>query len=314
MTGAGVGVSVGALILSVALPPVQVHGEEMRSYINMWDLVRAQYPASNINGWGSQSVVLSEPKAELANTSVWAQEAVFSPDSGPVWTSSEAHLYNDSNLEQTFYTQSYTKTYTDTYSVSVLDGGAFTTTTKMSVTGKVPVGEVMMGAEFSWNQNWGTTTTETKWETNTYTIPSQPVRIPPRKTARISASLWGGKATGTFRISGDVTGTYSAAKYAQWGSSEWRNNSLQETIIAAQDNAGPKGPTLPSTLTVDLSNRKVKFRGDGTYSATLGTKFMLKVCIVEDGCTPTTKTDIKPKSGSNWPGVFPYPEIINFLD
>ncbi|WP_184491653.1 ETX/MTX2 family pore-forming toxin [Streptomyces sp. I6] len=264
------------------------------SIVSLNDVLREQtgYPDRHPNGlWygfttnklvSTESTVspAGEPSVSLGNT-------VY------VGTST---LQNTTDSPLTLSTQSFSQAVTDSFTTTVTHGVG--TSSKISATFKLS-DVLSLGSEVTTTYSFSKATAETATTTNTYTAPQQNIVVPPHTTATVNVNLKQLKATGEVDLSTKLSGTTQVAschdEACTIGVIPLNNTKLDlyETINQAQSSKktmrGTPTPALPAGFYL-TNDKKLGFEGTGTYSATYGADFDVKVSFAPNGGAAAAKS------------------------
>ncbi|MEU6281396.1 ETX/MTX2 family pore-forming toxin [Streptomyces sp. NPDC047028] len=189
-------------------------------------------------------------------------------------------LENSSDVEQTLTTQAFSQSESDTLSTSVARGLSGT----VKVAAKFLPG---MDSEMSTTVSYSETNTQTESIAQTYTAPSQNIKVPARTVANVSVTLQRVTADGQMYLDADLQGKgdYSVnvtdRKHGVSFTNNYENVPIEDVLGPTTQFKTPKSgaPALPDGLTINSSNG-VHFSGLGTYRATYGTRMYVKVNFV----------------------------------
>ncbi|WP_170959395.1 ETX/MTX2 family pore-forming toxin [Bacillus thuringiensis] len=180
----------------------------------------------------------------------------------------ESVLKNDTNETQTIHSDSFTKTITDSVTLSVTTG--ITTGIDISIGGKI----FGMGVETSMSFEVSTSTTneQTSEESVAYTVPSQPVVVPAKKTYYVHTSLQRSQLEGSIRLRADLSGPFSVYMKMNGTEMPLGSHSLYD-FIKEHQSLHP----LPSGISLNHNNKSVHFEGIAEYIFGTGTKFYVTI-------------------------------------
>ncbi|OUA92412.1 ETX/MTX2 family pore-forming toxin [Bacillus thuringiensis] len=170
--------------------------------------------------------------------------------------------------EQTYYSQSFSKAVTSTVSATTTHGAKVGA--KAGAKLKVPLvaeANLELNAEY----NFASAGTTTSTETVTYTVPSQPVKLKPDESAKVTANLKMANVSGEVRLrttyTGEVQSTFNVntqygpmQDYDITGFGEWMN-----TLSKFDEDLKNNWASSHAYASVAYQD------GKGTYDATYGT-------------------------------------------
>jgi hypothetical protein len=226
----------------------------------------------------------------VQNQESYGLEIISSKPQGTMFVG-ESVLRNQTNDPQTINSDTFTKTVTDSVTLSVTNG--ISTGVNVSIGGKV----FGMGVETSMSFEVSTSTTEeqTNEESVAYTVPSQPVTIPPQSTRYVYATLEKSELEGIIRLKADLSGQFAAIIKIDTVESP-SHFDLYELVKEFQ----LKYP-LPSGITLNHNNKTIHFEGVAEYYYGTGTKF--NVTITD---TPSSSKTLDEKSYDSTTGLGTY--------
>ncbi|MCC2327599.1 ETX/MTX2 family pore-forming toxin [Bacillus wiedmannii] len=210
----------------------------------------------------------------------------------------EAELTNKTNETQTIHSDSFSKTFTDSITLSVTNG--ITAGIDISIGGKV----FGVGVETSMSFEVSTSTTreQTSEESVEYTVPSQAVVVPAKKTYYVYTALQRSQLEGSIRLRADLSGEFVALK---------RPTDSVETIAFKWNiyefikMFGSLLP-LPSGISLDHNDKSIHFEGKAEYIYGTGTKF--NVTITD---TPSSQGTLEHKPFDVKTGIGTYSILLN---
>ncbi|RNL68241.1 ETX/MTX2 family pore-forming toxin [Streptomyces sp. I6] len=199
-----------------------------------------------------------------------------------------ATLKNPTDSTLTLSTQSFSQAVTDSLTTTVTHG--VSTAAKISASFNLSKA-VTVGGDVTTTYSFSKATAETATTTNTYTAPQQNIAVPPHTTATVNVHLKRIKATGEVDISTKFSGPMAMARCQNNQNNPCVTDlmpthsgassvDLYETINQAQSSKktlrGTPTPELPAGFYL-TDDKKLGFKGTGTYSATYGADFVVKV-------------------------------------
>ncbi|MEV0963830.1 ETX/MTX2 family pore-forming toxin [Streptomyces sp. NPDC049910] len=203
---------------------------------------------------------------------------------GDTWYVGTSTLKNTTDSPLTLSTQSFSQAVTDSLTTTVTNG--VSTAAKVSATFKLS-DALSVSSELTTTYSFSKATAETATTTKTYTAPQQNIVVPARTTATVKVHLRQTKATGevdlSTKFSGPITlGVCDDARCSTRVKSPkgTKDLDLYEVINQAQSSKktmnGTPTPALPAGFYL-TNDKKLGFEGTGTYSATYGADFDVKV-------------------------------------
>ncbi|TKI79861.1 hypothetical protein FC699_35515, partial [Bacillus wiedmannii] len=169
---------------------------------------------------------------------------------------------------QTIHSDSFTKTITDSVTLSVTNG--VTAGVSVTISGKI----FGIGAESSMSFEVSTSTTneQTSEESVAYTVPSQMVVVPAKKTYYVYSSLQRSLLEGSIRLRADFSGALFATM--KFGDSDMyiSMGDMYEFVKTHQ-----LSHPLPSGISLNHNNKSVHFEGVAQYLYGTGTKFNVTI-------------------------------------
>ncbi|MEV0966685.1 ETX/MTX2 family pore-forming toxin [Streptomyces sp. NPDC049910] len=244
---------------------------------------------SSWNGFATHQLVNTETTATpVGEPSLSLGDTVY------VGTST---LKNTTNSPLTLSTQSFSKAVTDSLTTTVTHG--VSTAAKVSTTFKLSEA-LSVGRELTATYSLSKATAETATTTNTYIAPQQNIVVPPHSTATVNVNLKRLKATGEVDLSTKLSGAVYPASCADeactpGGVMPFYNMKLDlyEVINLAQSSKktwkGTPTPALPAGFYL-TDDKKLGFEGTGTYSATYGADFDVKVSFAPNDVEAAAKS------------------------
>ncbi|WP_180250245.1 ETX/MTX2 family pore-forming toxin [Bacillus toyonensis] len=209
----------------------------------------------------------------------------------------EAVLENKTNETQTLKSDSFTKTVTDSITLSVING--IKTGVNIGISGKV----FGIGVESSMSFEVSTSTTreQTSTEGVKYTVPSQNVVVPAKKTYYVYTSLQRSNLEGTVRLRADLSGPILIM--LKFGSTEIPvyAGDIFETLNGYQF-LHP----LPSGISLNHKDKSIHFEGIAEYIYGTGTKFYVTVTD-----TPSSQGTLEHKPFDAKTGLGTYELLLN---
>ncbi|WP_173266071.1 ETX/MTX2 family pore-forming toxin [Streptomyces pacificus] len=195
-----------------------------------------------------------------------------------------ASMDNRTSLQQKLTSQPLSKAKTTATTVTVTNG--FSSANKVSATFKLS-DAVSVGSETVNTVSYSTATAQTASETDTYTLPSQNVDVPPMTRACVYGDLVGKVATGKLSLTTKLSGKVIAMRI---GAMHMVFSDMYPTLVKAQSKSG--APALPSGFSLNSSTRSLDFKGAATYSTTYGTHFnaVLAYTSLDKPCPATPPT------------------------
>lgn len=180
----------------------------------------------------------------------------------------EAALKNDTNETQTIKSDSFTKTITDSITLSVTNG--IKTGIDISIGGKV----FGMGVETSMSFEVSTSTTreQTSTEGVAYTVPSQEVVVPAKKTYYVFCALQRSQLEGSIRLRADLSGPFAVYMNMNGTEMPLGGHSIYD-FIKAHQSLHP----LPSGISLNHNDKSIHFEGIAEYIYGTGTKFNVTI-------------------------------------
>ncbi|MFD5430184.1 ETX/MTX2 family pore-forming toxin [Streptomyces sp. NPDC127084] len=284
-----------AVCASIALTPTNAYAA---TSVDIEQFIEAQYPYSNINYPVGASYKVLPDSVNIAGVTVSNVRAVpdqqnFSADSSPIY-SQNSFLENSTDIEQVLWTQSYSRSIWNTTSTTATTTNTMSTNLSYTMSVKWAWGGISGTHGVTSSHESSDSTTKTNSKVETYSIPSQGIKVPAYTTASVTAVLWGGKSSGTYSYYADLAGNYKISTHnGHWSTLKNWDNPLYKTILWAQDGIDQNGPALPPELSLNKTKNVLVFRGRGTYSATFGTTFGLQVCFVNRTCPTSTSKMIR---------------------
>ncbi|MEV0966688.1 ETX/MTX2 family pore-forming toxin [Streptomyces sp. NPDC049910] len=193
-----------------------------------------------------------------------------------------ASLDNRTSAQQKLTSQPLSKAKTTSTTITVTDG--FSSANKLSASFKLS-DAVSIGSETVNTVSYSTATAQTASETDTYTLPSQSVDVPPMTRACVYGDLVGKVATGKLSLSTQLNGGVLAYRGANVVPTI-----LYPMLVNAQSKSG--APPLPAGFSLNSSTESLDFKGAATYSSTYGTHFNAVVGFtsLDEPCPATFPT------------------------
>ncbi|EOP91365.1 hypothetical protein IGM_02011 [Bacillus cereus HuB4-4] len=181
--------------------------------------------------------------------------------------------------EQILYSQSFSKTITETLTTSTTHGAKVGA--KAGAKFKVPLVAEANG-ELSAEYNFANAGTSSSTQTMTYTAPSQPVKLQPGETAKVTAHLKTFQSTGKVKLRTTYKGTLAIDYKDLSGEPQQITPGMGQWIRFMHSlHNGPE--SFKEYLGYTLKNEDEAYQyGYGTYSVTYGTKFGVKVDIFKN--------------------------------
>ncbi|MEV0965218.1 ETX/MTX2 family pore-forming toxin [Streptomyces sp. NPDC049910] len=197
-----------------------------------------------------------------------------------------ASMDNRTSLQQKLTSQPLSKAKTTATTVTVTNG--FTSANKVSATFKLS-DAVSVGAETVNTVSYSTATAQTASETDTYTLPSQNVDVPPMTRACLYGDLVGKVATGKLSLTTKLSGGAVVVRMIP-PMPELKSVDLYPSLVSAQSKRG--APALPAGFSLNSSTKTLDFKGTATYSTTYGTHFnaVLAYTSLDKACPATPPT------------------------
>lgn len=187
----------------------------------------------------------------------------------------KAALQNHTGIDQMLMSQPISKAITTATTVTVTTG--FSSANKVSGSFKLS-DAVTFGAETTNTISFAEAKAQTTSTTDTYTLPSQNIKVPAGKQACIYASLIKVQAKGNLALQTKINGKaiYHLRTTPQV-------SDLYDTVVKARSNGAP---ALPPQLSLNSSTRSLDFSGTATFLATIGTNLEAKTYLypVEATC------------------------------
>ncbi|MFE3645441.1 ETX/MTX2 family pore-forming toxin [Streptomyces sp. NPDC059169] len=236
--------------------------------------IASQLPYCNVGKIGDPQPIIKIDSTGVTNANAVAH-AVGEPSVslGDGWYMGTSILTNDTDDALKLSTQSFTKKVPEAISTSVRNGVTF----KGKVLGLLAQLANVPKKFTNTTVNFGEKQVQEVNAVGTYTSPTQQIEVPPHTVAHVTVNLQKVETTGQLALKATLGGTFDEVQYARdpsYGIGE-KNLSLYDCLSTAQKTG--KAPALPSTLTLDDANKKVKFNGTGTYTATYGTNYLVNV-------------------------------------
>ncbi|PNK24686.1 hypothetical protein CBR59_24400 [Bacillus thuringiensis] len=180
----------------------------------------------------------------------------------------EAALRNDTNETQTIKSDSFTKTITDSITLSVTNG--IKTGIDISVGGKV----FGMGVETSMSFEVSTSTTreQTSTEGVAYTVPSQDVVVPAKKTYYVYCALQRSQLEGSIRLRADLSDRFMVIMKFQDVEGIVYDGDIYD-FVKQHQSLHP----LPSGISLNHNDKSIHFEGVAEYIYGTGTKFNVTI-------------------------------------
>ncbi|MEN3582994.1 ETX/MTX2 family pore-forming toxin [Streptomyces sp. ZYX-F-203] len=229
----------------------------------------------------NQVGILTYAKTDRVTNSNTSVEVVGDPSVslGDLWFVGTSTLRNTTDDAQTMSSESFTKTIEDTVTTSVTKGLEVSNTVQASV----DMGDVLhLGNELTTTWNFSEENSHANSESVSYTAPQQDIVVPAHTTATVTVRLQQAIATGDVALSTDLGGQYEGWQCSS-GSCASSYSPLYSTIKSIQDSgktwANTPAPALPSGFTLNTGKQALSFEGAGTYSATYGANFDVKVSM-----------------------------------
>ncbi|MFK4322822.1 hypothetical protein ABH946_005582 [Bacillus sp. RC145] len=180
----------------------------------------------------------------------------------------ESVLKNDTNETQLIHSDSFTKTITDSVTLSVTNG--ITTGVNISIGGKV----FGMGVETSMSFEVSTSTTreQTSTEGVAYTVPSQTVSVPAKKTYYVYTALQRSQLEGSIRLRANLSSIFVV--YINMDGQEMPVGSFPiYEFIKEYQSLHP----LPSGISLNHNDKSIHFEGLAELLYGTGTKFNVTI-------------------------------------
>ncbi|MFD5424443.1 ETX/MTX2 family pore-forming toxin [Streptomyces sp. NPDC127084] len=199
-----------------------------------------------------------------------------------VWTGA-SKLENNTDYDQTLTTQAFALQAADTLSTSSTKTVSYANKSSVSF----GLGEALkIGVANEFTYTWGSsdTTTNTSSTTQIYTASAQSIKVPAHTTYWVSAGLQKMTTTGKVNLYAQLGGTYTCPIVNRgYACPSYKTDySLYNTF-----NGKYTGTDVSSLgFTPNSVTKKVDFNGTGTYSATYGSYFTIKVST----SAPSTST------------------------
>ncbi|PHC64740.1 ETX/MTX2 family pore-forming toxin [Bacillus toyonensis] len=214
--------------------------------------------------YGSMMNAVDTSRLTIKNAESYGFEIKNSKPQGTMFIG-ESVLKNDTNETQTIHSDSFTKTITDSVTLSVTNG--ISAGVNISIGGKI----FGMGVETSMSFEVSTSTTneQTSEESVAYTVPSQPVVVPAKKTYYVYTSLQRSQLEGSIRLRADLSDGFLALMNSGAG---LPIGDIYE-VIKSRQLAHP----LPSGISLNHNNKSVHFEGIAEYIYGTGTKFYVTI-------------------------------------
>ncbi|MFE3645442.1 ETX/MTX2 family pore-forming toxin [Streptomyces sp. NPDC059169] len=237
--------------------------------------IASQLPYCNVGKIGDPQPIIKIDSTGVTSSHVTAvQDGDPDISVGDSWYLGTSELTNSTDKTIKLTSQSFTKAISESVKNSVSQG--LKVTNKISAKFQITKG-ISIGDDFTTEYSFNSTTESRKEETFSFTSPPQEIDVPPHTVAHVTVNLQKVEATGKVALKATLGGTFDEVQYARdhsYGIGE-KNLSLYDCLSTAQKTG--RAPALPSTLTLDDANKKVKFNGTGTYTATYGTNYLVNV-------------------------------------
>ncbi|WP_177167921.1 ETX/MTX2 family pore-forming toxin [Marininema mesophilum] len=202
----------------------------------------------------------------------------------------DAELSNsDSKVTQNLNSDAFSQQYQDTFSSTVTEGwkvgGGLDITAQLSKA---------LGLGFNANGEYSFSKSETqtyaKW--TTYNSPAQNIKVPPRKKAIVKVNLQRVKGTGEASLDATIGGNVQYGNTIEAGFDEMPVYDLFKDAVS-------KGYQMPPQLSFDDQNKKLLFKGKGTWEADYGTKYLVdtKLEDLDTGKVETKKYSVPAEEG-----------------
>ncbi|MCZ6943697.1 hypothetical protein EJ131_24925 [Bacillus mycoides] len=203
----------------------------------------------------------------IANAESYGFEIKNSKPQGTMFMG-ESVLENDTSETQLIHSDSFTKTITDSVTLSVTNG--ITTGVNISIGGKV----FGMGVETSMSFEVSTSTTreQTSTEGVAYTVPSQTVSVPARKTYYVYTALQRSQLEGSIRLRADLSGDLHVKIDVGGAEGTMYIGNIYEYIKTHQ-----LLHPLPSGISLNHNNKSIHFEGLAELIYGTGTKFNVTI-------------------------------------
>ncbi|MFK4316137.1 MULTISPECIES: ETX/MTX2 family pore-forming toxin [unclassified Bacillus (in: firmicutes)] len=200
----------------------------------------------------------------------------------------ESVLKNDTNETQLIHSDSFTKTITDSVTLSVTNG--ITTGVNISIGGKV----FGMGVDTSMSFEVSTSTTreQTSTEGVAYTVPSQTVSVPARKTYYVYTALQRSQLEGSIRLRADLSGDLHLKLDIAGSEGSINVGNIYEYIKTHQ-----LSHPLPSGISLNHNNKSIHFEGIAELIYGTGTKFNVTITDKPSSQGTQEHTPIDAKTG-----------------
>ncbi|WP_184491541.1 ETX/MTX2 family pore-forming toxin [Streptomyces sp. I6] len=236
--------------------------------------IASQLPYCDVGTIGDPNPIIKIDSTDVTNANAVAHEVGEpSVSLGDGWYIGTSILTNDTDQALKLSTQSFTKKVPEAVSTSVKNGVTF----KGKVLGLLAQLANVPAKFTNTTVNFAEKQVQEVSAMGTYTSPAQQIDVPPHTVAHVTVNLQKVEATGQLALEATLGGTFDVVQYARdysYGIGE-NNISLYDCLSTAQKKG--KAPALPSTLALDNANKKVRFNGTGTYTATYGTNYLVNV-------------------------------------
>ncbi|MEV0966019.1 ETX/MTX2 family pore-forming toxin [Streptomyces sp. NPDC049910] len=237
--------------------------------------IASQLPYCDVGTIGDPNPIIKVSSKKVTSSNATAvQDGDPDISVGDSWYLGTSKLTNSTDKTLKLTSQSFTKSISESVKNSVSQG--LKLTNKVSAKFQITKG-FSLGDDFTTEYSFNSTAETAKEELVSFTSPPQEIDVPPHTVAHVTVNLQKVEATGKVALKATLGGTFDVVQYARdysYGIGE-NNISLYDCLSTAQKKG--KAPALPSTLALDNANKKVKFNGTGTYTATYGTNYLVNV-------------------------------------
>ncbi|MCU5406760.1 ETX/MTX2 family pore-forming toxin [Bacillus cereus] len=266
--------------IAADVDPIPVPIENVKGLQDLWlDSKEMKCPLADLIGTAPHNL------SNLHFNFLYYKEPSYSVDvikkneekpSSPVYMGTTNLSHSGGTSEQTLYSQAFSKTVTSSVTTTITHGAKVGA--KAGAKLQVPlVGEtsVELNAEY----NFAKAGSETGTENVTYTVPSQPVKLQPGESAKITANLRMAKASGEVRLRTTYTGEIQSNFFVNTpygpmedsdttGLGEW-----MKTLVDFNEDLKNQWTFSPTYASVAYQD------GKGTYNATYGAVLDIHVDI-----------------------------------
>ncbi|MFG2639310.1 ETX/MTX2 family pore-forming toxin [Streptomyces sp. NPDC048362] len=226
----------------------------------------------------------NSPMVWQDNSGVTISDANIEKNSEPTLTAGDAWyigtstLDNNTDIDQTLSTQSFSKQISQTLSTTVTSG----IQTGSKVSASFEFAGIKGDVELNQTVIYSNADTQTSSEVETFTAPSQNIKVPAHTKAKVTMALRKVVAKGEADLKADLAG---AGRYL-FGEDAGLMVNIPIVDILGPYTYGKKpkaGRTpLPASLSYDGVNKKIKFNGRLAYTATYGTDMDVTVDLIPE--------------------------------